>query len=147
MNTVETRVGTQKAEDLHRLCRQAEQRGVRILVDHRTGQHVATSASDPTRCYHVDAERGCTCKGYGAWGRCQHHSLLLSELGLIPDVDLIVADVVILDEAPAPCRSCRGTGFVRMTTGPALSDWEMAPCTKCPGQPAPSPRPVAVCAA
>ncbi len=54
--------------------------------EHDTGQHVATSASDPTRCYHVDAERGCTCKGYGAWGRCQHHSLLLAELGRLGEV-------------------------------------------------------------
>ncbi len=148
MNQTQTRITTQRVEDLHRLADQAERKGVRLLVDHRTGQHVATSASDPTRCYHVDAERGCTCRGYAAWHRCMHHSLLLSELGLIPDVDpVVVADVVILDEQPAPCRSCRGEGFVRMTTGPGLADWVMAPCTACPGQPAPSPRPVAVCAA
>ncbi len=145
--TTAQRIGTQRAEDLLRLCRQAEQRGVRILVDHRTGAHVATSASDRSRCYHVDAERGCTCKGFGAWGRCQHHSLLLAELGLIPDVEPVVANVVVLDEQPAPCRACRDSGFVRMTTGPGLADWEMAPCTKCPGQSAPSPRPVTVCAA
>ncbi len=142
MNQTQSRIVTQRAEDLHRLAGQAEAKGVRILVDHRTGQHVATSASDPTRCYQVDAERGCTCKGYAVWQRCQHHSLLLSQLGLIPDVE----DVVIV-EAPAPCRSCRGSGFVRMTTGPGLADWQMAPCTKCPSQPAPNPRPVAVCAA
>ncbi len=126
--TTAQRVHTQRAEDLHRLAGQAEQKGVRILVDHRTGAHVATSASDPTRCYHVDAERGCTCKGYGAWGRCQHHSLLLSELGLIPDVDLIVTDIVVLDEQPAPCRSCRGEGWIRMSTGAGLADWVAVEC-------------------
>ncbi|MDP9358507.1 MAG: hypothetical protein M3R02_25120, partial [Chloroflexota bacterium] len=69
---VTRRVSTQRAEDLHRLANQGERKGVKILVDPRTGQHVATSASDPTRCYHVDVERGCTCPGYAAWQRCQH---------------------------------------------------------------------------
>ncbi|MDP9411256.1 MAG: hypothetical protein M3P70_12305 [Actinomycetota bacterium] len=100
---------------------------MRILVDPRTGQHVATSASNPTHCYHVDADRGCTCKGYGTWGRCQHHSLLLSELGLIPDVEPVVSDVVVL-EAPAPCRSCRGEGVTRAYMGGGLSDWVAVPC-------------------
>ncbi len=126
MNQTQTRIVTQKAEDLHRLADQAERKGVRLLVDERTGQHVATSASDPTRCYHVDAERGCTCKGYGTWGRCQHHALLLAELGRIPDPEPVVIAVVI---EPAPCRSCRGEGFVRAYVGGGLSDWVTVPCS------------------
>ncbi len=133
MDTIEVRVTIQKAEDLLRLANKGEKGGVRILVDHWTGQHVATSASDPTRCYHVDVERGCTCKGFTYWGRCQHHSLLLSELGLIPDIESVVTDVIILDEAPAPCRSCRGEGFVRAYTGGHLSDWTAVPCASCTG--------------
>ncbi|MDP9370507.1 MAG: hypothetical protein M3Q03_19935 [Chloroflexota bacterium] len=130
MNTATTRrIAQTTAEDLHRLADQGERNGIRILVDHRTGQHVATSASDPTRCYHVDAERGCTCKGFAYWGRCQHHSLLLSELGLIPDPDPIVTNVVVLDEHPAPCRACRGAGFRRAYTGGGLSDWVAVPCS------------------
>jgi hypothetical protein len=122
------RIAQTSAEDLRRLADQADRKGVHLLVDHRTGQHVATSASDPTRCYLVDAERGCSCKGYGAWGRCQHHSLLLAELGLIPDVEPVVADIVVLDEQPAPCRSCRGEGVKRAYVGGGLSDWIMVPC-------------------
>ncbi|MDP9355089.1 MAG: hypothetical protein M3R02_07365 [Chloroflexota bacterium] len=129
MDTATTRrISTQRVEDLLRLADQGERNGIRILVDHRTGQHVATSASDPTRCYQVDAERGCTCKGYGAWGRCQHHSLLLSELGRLPDLDPVVTDVVIV-EAPAPCRACRGEGWIRAYTGGGLSDWVAVPCS------------------
>ncbi len=132
MHHVQTRVVTQRAEDLLRLANQGERKGVRILVDHRTGQHVATSASDPTRCYHVDAEQGCTCRGYGVWGRCQHHSLLLAELGWLPDVEpepaVNVTDVVIA-EAPAPCRSCRGEGWIRMSTGAGLADWVVVECS------------------
>ncbi len=122
---VTRRVSTQRAEDLHRLANQGERKGVKILVDPRTGQHVATSASDPTRCYHVDVERGCTCPGYAAWQRCQHHALLLSQLGLIPDPDPVVTAVVI---ESAPCRSCRGEGFVRAYVGGGLNDWTAVPC-------------------
>lgn len=78
--SVARRIVTQRTEDLARLCCKAEQEGIRILVDHRTGQHVATSASDPTRCYHVDGD-GCTCRGFAHWGRCKHHSLLLAHPG------------------------------------------------------------------
>ncbi len=122
--TTAQRISRQRAEDLARLATQGEAKGIRILVDHRTGQHVATSASDPTRCYVVDAERGCTCKGYGAWQRCMHHSLLLAELGRLPEVEPDVA----VDEAPAPCRECRGAGWVRVYVGGRLSDWVGLPC-------------------
>ena len=94
---IERRLRNQRAEDLRRLADQGERRGVRILVDHRTGQHVATSATDATKCYHVDVERGCTCKGYAYWGRCQHHSLLLAELGQIADTDEVDAGAVVVD--------------------------------------------------
>ncbi len=140
MNQVQTRVATQKAEDLLRLADQGERNGVRILVEPISGQHFATSATSPI-LYRVSAA-GCSCRGYQTWQRCQHFGLFLSEMGWIPDV----ADAVVV-EAPAPCRRCKGSGFVRMTTGPALSDWVMAPCTACSGQPASSPSPVAVCAA
>ncbi len=130
MNTATfRRIDTQRAEDLARLAGQAERKGVRILVDHRTAAHVATSASDPSRCYQVDAERGCTCRGYQTWQRCQHHSLLLSELGQLPDLE---PDVVV-DEQPVPCRTCRGEGFVRAYVGGGLSDWVATPCTSCTG--------------
>ena len=51
----------------------------------RSGQHVATSATDPTACHLVDAAFGCTCRGYQQWARCMHYGLLLSHLGLILD--------------------------------------------------------------
>ncbi len=144
MNQTQTRIVTQKAADLHRLANQAESRGIRILLT-ADGEHFATSTSNPTTLHRV-SEQGCDCKGFSYWGRCSHHALLLSQLGLIPDPEPVVTEVVII-EGPAPCRACRGTGFVRMTTGPGLADWVTAPCTACPGRPAPSSSPVAVCAA
>ncbi len=128
MNTATTRrIAQTTTEDLYRLADQAERKGVRLLIDHRTGQHVATSASNPTRCYHVDVH-SCTCKGYQVWRRCTHHSLLLSELGLIPDIEPVVTDVVIA-EAAAPCRECRGAGWIRMSTGAGLADWIAVECS------------------
>ncbi len=122
--TISRRIAQTTAEDLHRLAGQAEAKGVRILVDHRTGAHVATSASDASRCYQVDAVRGCTCKGYVVWGRCQHHSLLLAELGRLPEV---APDI---EPTPAaPCPACRGEGFTRAYIGGRLSDWVAVACS------------------
>ncbi len=117
------RVNVQRSEDLARLADQAERRGVRILLT-ADGEHLATSATNPTLLHRVD-ERGCDCRGFFYWHRCTHHALLLSQLGLIPDP--VVADVVIVEQ-PAPCRSCRGEGFVRAFFGGKPSDWVAIPC-------------------
>ncbi len=124
MNTATIRrIVTEKAEDLHRLADQGERKGVKILLT-ADGEHLATSTSNPTMLHRV-SEQGCDCKGFAAWGRCSHHSLLLSQLGLLPDPEPVVTAVVI---EPAPCRLCRGEGFVRSYTGDKLSDWVAVPC-------------------
>ncbi len=84
---IDRQIARQNADDLHRLAAQAERAGVRILVDHTTGAHIATSATDATACYTVSAGGGCTCRGFTFWNRCSHHSLLLAQLGLLPDQD------------------------------------------------------------
>ena len=84
--TVADRIRTQRAEDLARLASHAERAGVRILVDHRIGQHVATDPADPSRCYHVAPDL-CSCRRFGILGRCEHHALLLAQLGEVPDVE------------------------------------------------------------
>ncbi len=125
MTTATTRrVSTQRVEDLHRLANQAEQKGIRILLT-ADGEHLATSATNATLVHRVN-ERGCDCRGFFYWHRCTHHALLLSQLGLIPDP--VVTEVVILDEQPAPCRSCRGAGWIRMSTGAGLADWVAVEC-------------------
>jgi len=102
---IERRIADQRGEDVRRLADQGERNNVRILVDAKTGEHVATSASDPTRCYHVSVAGGCTCRGFTYWGRCQHHSLLLSELGLIQGAgedELVAVLWGDVDIEPAP---------------------------------------------
>ncbi|MDP9472657.1 MAG: hypothetical protein M3Q71_18660 [Chloroflexota bacterium] len=126
MNTAVTRrIVTQKAEDLLRLADQGERKGIQILLT-EDGAHFATSASDKTRLHRVSPD-GCDCRGFQAWHRCMHYSLLLSQLGLIPDPTPAV-EVVVLDEQPAACRSCKGEGFVRAFFGGKLSDWVAIPC-------------------
>jgi len=109
------RIEAQRREDLDRLARQAERAGVRILVDRRRGQHVATSASDPAVCYLVDADAGCSCLGFTYAGKCQHHSLLLAELGLIPE-DAAEAARAIVDDA---WQEMVGAGVVDPILAPA----------------------------
>lgn len=121
--TTQRRITVQTAEDHLRRAAQAEREGVRILVDHRTGQHVATSASDASRCYHVTPS-GCTCRGFTYWGRCKHHSLLLAELGRIPDGDepslvagLSDADVISLKADAMRRHLYHGEPLVSVSTG------------------------------
>jgi len=79
------RITRQSAENLRRLANQAEEAGVRILLDYKHGQHIATCPADPTACHLVDASFGCSCRVYQQFARCQHYGLLLSQLGLILD--------------------------------------------------------------
>ena len=72
--------------DLWRLAEQGQRNGVVILTECVSGERFATSASEPGTVYRLTA-RSCTCKGFDFHGRCQHHSLLLAQLGWLPDVD------------------------------------------------------------
>jgi len=121
------RIAVQSAEDHHHRAVQAEREGVRILVDARTGQHVATSASNPAGCYHV-TPNGCTCRGWTFRGRCKHHSVLLAELGRIPDGDgpSLVAgfsdtDVIALKADAARLHYLHGAALVNIHTGELIA--------------------------
>lgn len=127
MHTATTRIARQTAADHLRRAAQAEREGVRVLVDHRTGQHVATSASDASRCYHVTPV-GCTCRGFTYWNRCKHHTLLLAELGGIPDPDaapslvagLSDADVIALKADAMRRHALHGEALVNVHTGEVI---------------------------
>ncbi len=123
-SATQARVTVQKAEDLWRLCHQAEAKGIRILCEPSTMQHFSTSATDPTILYRV-SESGCSCRGFQAWHRCQHFVLFLASLGRIPDLE---QDIVVDEHHSERCRTCRGEGFIRAYVGGGLNDWTMAPC-------------------
>ncbi len=124
MDTVETRIARHQLEDLHRLAAKAEQGGSRILHVAGTDGHVATSATSPT-AYAVTVN-GCGCKGFAAWGRCGHWALLLSECGMLPDLE---PDVVVDERHSERCRTCRGEGYVKAHTGGGLNDWTAVACS------------------
>ncbi len=71
--------------DLWRLAEQGRANGVRLFQECVSGERFATSASQPGTLYRLSAH-ACTCEGFTYAGRCQHHSLLLAELGWLPDV-------------------------------------------------------------
>jgi len=123
MHQVETRVQVQRAEDLHRLADQADRRGIQILVT-ADGEHFATSNTNATTLHRV-SRRGCDCKGFTYWQRCTHHSLLLAQLGALPDPDPVVEEC-----SPDRCR-CGGQGYTFAFVGGGLSDWIAVPCTSC----------------
>jgi hypothetical protein len=74
------------AADLWRLADQGRSNGVLLLRECVSGARYATSATQPGTIYYLTAY-SCTCPGFVGHQRCQHHSLLLAELGWIPDVE------------------------------------------------------------
>ncbi len=66
--------------DLHRLADRAERNGIRVLVEPISGEHFATSATDPTKLYRLTG-LSCTCRGFMGWHGLSHHALLLAKLG------------------------------------------------------------------
>jgi hypothetical protein len=133
----ERRIVTQRIEDLQRLARKAEDAGVRVLVDYRTGQHVATSSTDASACYLVSVEKGCSCKGFATWGRCCHHSLLLAECGLLemPAERAPVPVITVDDDRRADLAERRYRAeqarqrLAARAADPAASDRALAECT------------------
>jgi len=117
----EARIAIQRIEDITRLADQAARNGVRILAT-RDGAHYATDDTDPTRL-HVVTPDGCDCNRFRWFGRCQHHALLLAELGLIEDA----GDQHIIAMADDAWRELVDTGVLMppadsVTIVPVLSD-------------------------
>ncbi len=124
-----------RAQDFWRLAAQAERNGIRILVEPISQDHFATSATDPTIVYRVTG-LSCSCKGFMAWQRCQHHALLLAELGWLPDPepepDPSPAAPTLPVPALLPCPDCDGTGRVTAFFGPDDDQGEID-CRTCGG--------------
>ncbi|MDP9370200.1 MAG: hypothetical protein M3Q03_18335 [Chloroflexota bacterium] len=107
--------------DFWRLAAEAERRGIRILVEPISGEHFATSGSNANILYRLTGF-SCTCKGFLHWQRCTHHSLLLAQLGWLPDPepdpDPSPASPALPDPALVPCPDCDGTGRLVAFFGP-----------------------------
>ncbi len=102
--------------DFWRLAEEAEQRGIRILVEPISGEHFATSGSKADILYRLTGF-SCTCKGYMRWQRCTHHSLLLAQLGWLPDPEphpdpAPPAPALTAAVTTERCPDCDGTGKV-----------------------------------
>src|SRR5687768_10561530 len=72
---------------LHRLARQAQDRGIRIYRVDSTEAYLATSLSQ-LGVLHAVTPDSCDCPGHGRHGVCTHRAALLAFLGMLPtDVD------------------------------------------------------------
>lgn len=123
--------------DFWMLAEEAEKRGIRILVEPISGEHFATSASQENILYRL-THYSCTCKGFVHWQRCTHHSLLLAQLGWLPDPEPD-PDPHPSPDSPAlpspglvPCPDCEGTGRIIAFYGPHDEQGE-TDCGACGG--------------
>jgi len=105
--------------DLRRLAAEATKRGIRILSEPLSGEHFATSATDPTLLHRVTAY-SCSCRGFTRWGRCSHFAALLASKGWLPELDPEPSAPVVMPSTSIPavetvvlvaCPLCTGTGI------------------------------------
>lgn len=78
-------IGETEAQALHRLARQAHQKGCQIVVDDQN-RHWVTSASRPGH-KHVVTLYTCDCVGFAHYGRCMHYALVLEAYHSLPPID------------------------------------------------------------
>lgn len=103
--------------DLHRLAEEADRRGIRIMREPISGEHFATSATDPTLLHRVTGF-SCSCRGFLKWGRCTHFAALLASEGWLPEPDPVPTTPVPAPLAPQTvpavvliaCPLCAGSG-------------------------------------
>ncbi|MDP9358713.1 MAG: hypothetical protein M3R02_26230 [Chloroflexota bacterium] len=122
--------------DFWRLADEAEQRGIKILVEPISGEHFATSGSKANILYRLTGF-SCTCKGFQRWQRCTHHSLLLAQLGWLPDPEPEPDPSPSAPALTAPataerCPDCDGIGRVVAFFGPEDEEGEID-CGTCGG--------------
>ncbi len=128
-------------DDLWRLAEEAERRGIKILIEPISGEHFATSGSKSNLLYRLTGF-SCTCKGFLHWQRCTHHSLLLAQLGRLPDPEPDPAPPAPASAAVVerePCPDCDGTGQVVAFFGPHDEEGETE-CGPCGGSGEVEPR-------
>ncbi len=125
---------TAAPRDFWRLAEEAERRGIRILIEPISGEHFATSSTQDNVLYRL-THYSCTCKGFLHWQRCTHHSLLLAQLGWLPDPEPEPDPSPAAPTLPVPalpCPDCDGTGRVVAYHGPDDEQGEID-CGTCGG--------------
>jgi len=78
-------VGESEARALHRLARQAHERGVKLIVNQVTNHHFCTSASNRDKLHAVTLY-SCDCRGFITHGRCTHYALVLEAYHSLPPI-------------------------------------------------------------
>jgi len=87
---VQTRAVESEAAALHRLARQARDKGVEIIID-EDNRHWATSVSRPGERYVVTLA-SCSCAGFCRHSRCHHFAAILAEYHSLPALPAIAPE-------------------------------------------------------
>ncbi len=95
---------------LVRLAAEARRREIHILVEPISGEHFATSSSDPSQLYRL-THYSCSCRGFAHHQRCTHYALLLDCLGWLPESPTPSPALVVLRVAEVRCHCCGGDGW------------------------------------
>ena len=115
-------VGEPEAQALHRLARQAHERGIKLIVNQVTNHHFCTSASNRDKLHAVTLY-SCDCRAFITHGRCMHLALVLeayhslSPIEPDPTPDGCGATVPVLSRHPGvegvrtAYSGTRGDGF------------------------------------
>lgn len=72
-----------QAEEMQRLVNTAHSAGIRIVITRKAQRQIAVDPLSPW-AYEVTTA-GCECAKFGIRGKCEHHALLLHELGMLED--------------------------------------------------------------
>ena len=152
METVTVKPVESRDQAIVRLAAQAHKKGVQLLHYSISDEWFATSTRNPGELHKLTMI-SCTCPGFFSHQRCMHHSLLLEELGQLPDPDPdptettnteIICEVCSGDgyDGNTPCRACRGRGKSDITVAvvdvPNLDQWDLnqlrgVQCASCSG--------------
>jgi hypothetical protein len=81
-----TRIQETFAEQVYRLAAKARREGSELFQDEISGRWFASSRRHPGKLHQLSAI-SCTCPSFISRGYCGHLSLLLLELGYVPDDD------------------------------------------------------------
>lgn len=85
------RAGETEAQALHRLARQAYERGIKLIVNQVTNHHFCTSASNRHKLHAVTLY-SCDCRGFITHGRCMHLALVLEAYHSLPPIEPVLTE-------------------------------------------------------
>lgn len=95
---------------IHRLAKQARDKGVQIMTYDPTREYFATSVSQPGTLHRVTV-LSCDCVGFFRNQRCTHHAALLDHIGELPELPTDPTPAATMTGIEIVCEQCSGAGY------------------------------------